>query len=264
MRGLTRRVSRVLEMARTYRNWPTALADRAGLIEPGRQVTYDLRTRWGACRFVAITGTDDVRVINEVWLTRVYDPAFESVTDVGTGAVVDVGANRGYFAVYAAARLGQRSIYCFEPEPTNAELLERNLQLNEVASYAVERAALVADDRSKVHLYLGATAGRHSTIPHAGPSIEVPALNFSSELSTVLEREGSISLLKLDTEGTEVDLLGSLPPSVVERVGSVVAEVGDVGHAGAAALVRHLQRMGFTSDVRPPFLYASQWTHAET
>ena len=54
----------------------------------------------------------------------------------------DVGANIGYYSVLAAAAVGPAGkVFAFEPEPRNFELLQKNLELNQLAAW-VEAAPL--------------------------------------------------------------------------------------------------------------------------
>ncbi len=55
--------------------------------------------------------------------------------------------------------------------------------------------------------------------------VELPAIGVVDALQNVLEREGRIDLMKIDTEGSELDLLAALRSDpVMAKVGSVVYE----------------------------------------
>ena len=59
----------------------------------------------------------------------------------GPGAVVDIGANIGTFAIPVARASGCR-LLCFEPQRVISELLARNFVLNDIANGEVFRCAL--------------------------------------------------------------------------------------------------------------------------
>ena len=44
--------------------------------------------------------------------------------------IIDIGANMGSFAVYAALTCPNAIIYCFEPEKQNFEILKKNIAIN--------------------------------------------------------------------------------------------------------------------------------------
>ena len=44
--------------------------------------------------------------------------------------VIDIGANAGYFSLFAASRFANARIYAYEPIPSNFEQLMRNVNLN--------------------------------------------------------------------------------------------------------------------------------------
>ncbi len=60
--------------------------------------------------------------INKV-LQGEYDVAYTATAPI----VVDVGANVGSFAVWALHRWPDSIVHCYEPVPSNFDLLRRNL-----------------------------------------------------------------------------------------------------------------------------------------
>lgn len=116
--------------------------------------------------------------------------------------VVDVGANIGNHTIFFAEFL-DRPVVAVEPHPGNADLLEANLGLNNLR----ERTRVVRQPLWSEHEYLRLTqriAGNSGTYAvAAGTDGDLTALTLDE-----IGREGErIGLVKIDTEGSEIDVL---------------------------------------------------------
>lgn len=142
-----------------------------------------------------------------------YEPATTAVftTVVSDGdAVVDVGANCGYFTLLAATLCGKRGrVFAFEPHPGNYDLLTKNISANGLTNVvAVQKA--VSNHTGTARLLLARSPANHSlcTLPPerqlAGDSpkeamaVDTVALDDFFAQSSVEPR-----LVKMDIEGAE-------------------------------------------------------------
>jgi FkbM family methyltransferase len=147
--------------------------------------------------------------------------------------VIDIGANHGYFACYAAAK-GCRLI-CFEPSATNQTWLKKNIAINGLCDQVELHATAVGAQSGSTTLYLLPKLGgaMHTIEPafaaaygHADITLfdteQVPVVS----LATYLANKGypAVRLLKLDCEGSEYAILASLPPEALARIDSIVFE----------------------------------------
>ncbi len=117
---------------------------------------------------------------------------------------VDVGANIGLSTILLA-RAVQR-VVAFEPSPTNADYLRRNLASNGISNVEVVVAA-VSDRPSTLRFHV-AQFGAGSHVVAAGhvlnssiDTIDVPAVTLDEALA------GPVSFVKIDAEGHEPDVL---------------------------------------------------------
>ena len=124
--------------------------------------------------------------------------------------VVDVGANIGLHTITMARALkGDGSVYSFEPMPRTADLLEVNVKINGLSSLVRVRKTALSRNGGNRPLYLGHTSGHHSLFPLAelaimdDSSIEVQVETLDSALTKV----GRIDLIKIDAEGSELDVI---------------------------------------------------------
>jgi FkbM family methyltransferase len=118
--------------------------------------------------------------------------------------IVDVGANCGWFSLVARAYFPDAVITAYEPNPIVLPALRSNVANIdvEVCAAAVGGAAgLVRLEHPEGETYLGRTL----------PGGDIPCV----PIREVLNRNGTVDLLKLDCEGAEWEILDTLPSSGV-------------------------------------------------
>lgn len=132
--------------------------------------------------------------------------------------VMDCGACFGAFSHWAYTN-GARRVVAYEPLPLNYGLLSENMGRmvkRPGSDVYVKHAALVHDSSTVTNLYVtsGRSYGNSSLVGLRGRApVEVPATNFHEELSTWRP-----SVLKVDVEGAEYDLLSSPLPNHVTQL----------------------------------------------
>jgi len=163
-----------------------------------------------------------------------------------TGWVLDLGANRGLFSVWAA--LAGAQVVAVEAQQGFGLEIKRLAEHNGVGDRVRVEIAVVGGV-----VRAGATAGvvaddqRWAATSHGGPErppgVSVPQLMSSCQT-------GRIGLMKVDIEGGEFAVFGEEEDlSWLDHVDEVVMEVhGDYGDA--ATMVGRLDRRGFAVDLR--------------
>lgn len=130
------------------------------------------------------------------------------------GIILDVGANRGAYALEALQINPAMTIYAFEPHPKTFLTLSKNLAEHQNA-YAVNQGLSSARGIVKLYDYADKDGSSHASLfkdvitdIHGGAS----AVEHDIELTTIDEFVGKtkiseITLLKIDTEGNELEVL---------------------------------------------------------
>ena len=169
--------------------------------------------------------------------------------------VLDVGANRGQFALIAARRWPEARLVCFEPLPHARAVLERVLRRHR--RFDVVDAAL-SDHKGMAQLHVAGADDSSSLLPIT--QLQVETFPGTEEVSTLqvrtlrLDEEvapGTIdrpALLKIDVQGAELSVLrgavGLLPDLDAILVESSFAELY-AGQALADDVIRFLHASGF-------------------
>lgn len=68
-------------------------------------------------------GTTDILVFRKIFIDKEYDFSFTHEIDT----IIDAGANVGFSAIFFASRFPQAKVIAVEPEPSNYELLLKNI-----------------------------------------------------------------------------------------------------------------------------------------
>ena len=129
---------------------------------------------------------------------------------------VDVGANIGYFSILAASVIGEGgAVFAFEPDPDNFSLLRRNIDLNRQQASIVAVQAALAADAGTGELFLSEdNLGDHQIYATGDDrrSLPITLVNGSDYLGHRLSR---MDLLKIDTQGSEYQVIAGLLPLLV-------------------------------------------------
>ncbi|HEV7206732.1 MAG TPA: FkbM family methyltransferase [Jatrophihabitans sp.] len=212
MPSLAHRVRRIAQTPRTFTNWPAVLR---GLADPrARHESLSFTTRNGLT--ISCPNVPGARVpVYEVFAEDCYriDTFLAPFLGEPIG-VVDIGAHIGAFACQLAAKAPRARLRCFEPSPTTAGFLRRNVWTNnfedrvvvhELAVGARTGAAVLADNG-------GGSALNSIVDPDSGGSgVTVRTTTFDA---IVEELGGVAEVVKMDCEGGEYELvLGSSPDS---------------------------------------------------
>ncbi len=152
------------------------------------------------------------------------------------GVFVDVGANVGNHSVYALKFLGVAQVIAFEPNPAAAELLAVNLALNGLSARVEHRLAGLSDRKTAARLVapghkdLGSTK---VTVGDTGAGQQCFVLTGDEALADV----EAISMIKIDTEAMELQVLRGLAGTFARCRPKAFVEVDDANRDAFLALV---------------------------
>lgn len=197
--------------------------------------------------------TADRNVIKEVWARKIYERHGFDIQQNDT--VVDLGGHIGVFSVLAAKHAINGTVYAFEPMKDNYEVLLSNVKLNELENVVAENIA-VSKESGESKLYLssqesakkvGYITGGHSLFP--SKERDETILVETETLDSVVKRLGisSINYLKIDTEGSEFDILYTASKGTLDKIQKIVMELHPFGDHTAEKMIEFLSEHGFSS-----------------
>jgi autotransporter strand-loop-strand O-heptosyltransferase len=166
--------------------------------------------------------------------------------------VVDIGANIGVFSRYACER-GANKVYSYEPEPLNFKCLTSNsdgyniVPINSAVSNVSGSVSFNVKSSSGIH-----TLGSLNTIQNENEykySIDVESVTFDKLISD--NNITNIDLLKIDVEGSELDIVYSMNKSHFDIINKIVLEyhhnVFGMNEETRSNFVNYIKSMGFNN-----------------
>lgn len=166
------------------------------------------REHFGNCPdFYFRNGSTDEKVIDEILIREAYRKKKINFKIEPGDIWLDAGAQIGVFSLYAAERHAAE-VFCYEPEPGNYELLTKNAAL--ITSRFDTKVncfnAAIAQSSSVEELTIAPNTWRHSLMSHYKKKLPVISVECFA-LDSVLSAYPEINSIKLDIEGSELEIL---------------------------------------------------------
>lgn len=160
---------------------------------------------------------------NEIFKERVYDPFIKDLKDP---VVVDIGGNIGVTTYYFSKNASK--VYTLEPSREHFEILNRMVQFNKLDNVKTFKKAIYIKD-GELPLYHDpdnkTMYSLHSAIGQqfGGKNEKVECIT----LKTLFDQENieHVDLLKLDVEGSEIEILSSTSfLEVAPKIDTIIVE----------------------------------------
>lgn len=183
------------------------------------------------------------------------------------GAIIDLGANVGFFTLFSAYKFPNCQVLSFEPFPRNFGILNENIRRNQLRNCSSFQCAV---SNKSGEVVFGINSEREnptdpkicddrSVAEDNEAFFRVPCLT----LNDVIEQNNidKIAMLKIDIEGAEYDVLYSLSDKNLRRIQRIGIETEDIDtkDKNTPALRSFLEANGFeTKEVTPHLVHAWQ------
>jgi FkbM family methyltransferase len=242
-------MNRYYNLLRTFSNWWLYLAYKYGLTGTDLLVFV---TRNGVTVEVPHRL---VQTFKEIFMDECYLAGLEqSISPEAT--IVDIGANAGYFSLFAAAKYPHSRIFAYEPVPANFKQLQRHCDLNSSQTIKSYPQA-VAGKNGEISLSFDTSDSFTTSATIFKPvNAEDSSVRVSCVSLQQVMDENQIqrcSLLKMDCEGAEYDILYNCPAEYLQRIDQIAMEVhrGSKEDQNIDALEAFFRREGFHTRRRP-------------
>lgn len=191
----------------------------------GKSIVFCRKGKRKILKFKSFRGARDCILI-EVIYNKVYWPKINTYIDFEikkNDTIIDVGANIGFFSVYAANLSKNGKVYCFEPNKRNFERLKEHKKINKLKNMILINKA-VSNKNGKVKLYIADFFGGHNTsglVKSKGYEL-VDCVSLKNIFDQFKIKK--CDFLKIDCEGAEYQMLKSLPKDYFLRIEKIALE----------------------------------------
>lgn len=172
---------------------------------------------------VEISSDADESVLAEIFSDRDYH-VIEQYISSAKNAVIDIGAHKGFFVLYARALNPTVAIYAFEPEEENFKSLKKHLDDNGIENVFLKNSAVVsavAEKNGSIDLNVSGDSHNHSIFPIVDAPADGCAIVkkvSAISLEKILSKMESCDVIKMDCEGAEFQILETAPKSIFKKV----------------------------------------------
>jgi FkbM family methyltransferase len=154
--------------------------------------------------------------------------------------VIDVGAHVGSFTLWLAEQYPDLRVDCFEPDPDAHRYLVANVAHIEATVHSNAVGAKSGIGRLSRPIPAGSISSLQPNPEVDGLPVEIVSFD------RLMEGREEISLLKLDCEGSEYEIVLDTAARSWERVRRVIVEFHPVGGRSASELVQRLESLGLS------------------
>jgi FkbM family methyltransferase len=173
---------------------------------------------------VTLFCSHDAITVHEIFCRRDY------WFGVPPKVVVDVGSNIGISALYFLTRSPEAYCDLYEPDPRNIDKLRSNLEPFS-GRFTLHQTAIA--DREGALPFSREPTGRYGSLdpePWVRTKADVVTVkveHINTALERALSRAGTIDLLKIDTEGSELATVQAIDSGLRQRIRHIVIESHD-------------------------------------
>ena len=237
------KIAILLRSRKKFKNWYLYPLIYLNIIKRGF-VTF--KTNSGLKMKIRVKSTDLMQ-LTTIWLTREYEaPGFEIKEN---DTIIDVGGHIGLFMLFCEQFCHKGKIYCFEPASDNYKIFLDNTKLNNFKNVFPFNIAVSKQD-GKIPLYLNDDTSGHSIFLKNSNSIKVDSITLQKIFD--LNNIEKCNLLKLDCEGSEYEIIDSLPESYFSMIDKMIIEYhfAEKYPKLLTNLIKKLERTSFSVDVK--------------
>jgi FkbM family methyltransferase len=188
----------------------------------------------------------------EVFRNKIYR---QYIREPQRGVMVDIGANIGTVALDWATRLPHIRVHAYEPHPGTFAMLAENVAANQLLERVTCHQKAVGREAGMLTFHTAGISVLTTAYKDRTQNATGEFTASAVSLDEVIERcaqDGSVGMVKIDTEGAEADILEGAQPQTLKAVRQFVIEYHEhLGDHALARCERVLSHAGFRCITRP-------------
>ncbi len=202
---------------------------------------------------VQILSDADLSVFEEVFVDKDYGLLDDTIKK-SNNFIIDIGAHKGFFSIYANTLNAKTPIFSYEPENNNFQEFKINLKNNNAENVFPKNIAVAKDTDTKI-LYISEDSHNHSINDKNQKTSEqkVSATTLDKILTSAFKKtqKNYCDLLKLDAEGAEYEILNSTSTESFKKIKKIYIEYHEFeGGKKKEELKRILEAAGYKIQIK--------------
>lgn len=196
---------------------------------------------------VLLSGRDfiyDKNPYHEIFYEGIYK------TDYRGAIVLDIGAHKGYFTIYALLN-GADKVFSYEPDDLNFKFLEKNIELNDFSSRVLLFHKAVCKETCERDFFIMQSSASHSLVERGDrrivKKVRVPGISVNDVLTRIRGegQERKKIILKLDVEGGEYEIIPAIENKYFAMIDTFFVEYHDVQGQSQKSMNDYILAKGF-------------------
>tara|TARA_Y100001936_G_scaffold55005_1_gene53852 strand:+ start:604 stop:1530 length:927 start_codon:yes stop_codon:yes gene_type:complete len=170
-----------------------------------------------------------------ILLDKIWEEHLAKIMSVylngSNGVMIDVGANIGANTLPLAAKHPQIRFHCYEPHPEIFDRLKNNIKLNNFNNVEPVKSAVSNSTEKTLKFYaqksadnMGKSSLKLNTDIIEHDEIKVPIISIDE---TFVDSSDPVLLIKIDTQGTELEVLQSAEKTIEKFRPAILFELED-------------------------------------
>ena len=165
--------------------------------------------------------------------------------------VINAGGYHGYFAIYLSRKVGPTGhVYCFEPDKTNASIIQKNIKRNNCKNITIIPKGLW-DKNTILAFETRGSSSRHASNGKAAKKAKFCRLDDALKKHNI----NKVDFISMDIEGAEIEALNGAEETIKANpnISLAIASYHVVDGAPTSARVeKKLKSMGLKSHTAFP------------
>ena len=165
------------------------------------------------------TNSTDLMQLTTIWVVKEYEhPGFDiKENDI----IIDIGGHIGLFTLFCKQFTKTGKIFSFEPIKENYEVFSENIKMNSLQNIISHNVA-VTKTEGEIPIYLSDDESGHSVFEKDTKTVNVESISLKKIID--VNNINRCNLLKLDCEGSEYEIIESLPKNYFDKIDKIIIE----------------------------------------